>query len=152
MTIIFMNKNTNMNKIINKKNKENREKKVKLPEPESEKPVYVFKSYYYTIIHSLLIFVYGYTLLFNNSIYHLLVLLVIVSLNICAIMLFQDCPITKLEKKYSSRSIVEQRILYLKNNLFMYGGANSYESQIECVLNFWCLIAGKIFVLMMRQG
>jgi ABC-type bacteriocin/lantibiotic exporter with double-glycine peptidase domain len=127
------------------KNKKNKEKR----EPESAFTS-VFKSYYYTIIHSLLIFVYGYTLLFNNSIYHLLVLLVIVSLNIFAIMLFQDCPITKLEKKYSMNSIVEQRILYLKNNIFMYKGANRYESQLECVLNFWCLIAGKIFVLMLN--
>jgi ABC-type bacteriocin/lantibiotic exporter with double-glycine peptidase domain len=133
-----------------KKNKQREKREKNLgTDSESDNAYSVFKSYYYTIIHSLLIFVYGYTLLFNNSIYHLLVLLVIVSLNICAIMLFQDCPITKLEKKYSTNSIVEQRILYLKNNIFMYKGTNRYESQLECVLNFWCLIAGKIFVLML---
>jgi hypothetical protein len=130
----------------NKKNKEKNGEKKDDSICES-----VFKSYYYTVIHSLLIFVYGYILLFHHNINHLLVLLIIVSLNICAIMLFQDCPITKLEKKYSSNSIVEQRILYLKNHVFMYKGANRYESQLECVLNFWCLIAGKIFMLMIKQ-
>jgi hypothetical protein len=97
----------------------------------------------YSHIHNLFIFLLSFILLFNCNIYHLLVLLCIVSLDAFSIVVLHECPLTRLEEKYSNISIFKERLKLIKSAEIVYNCNHKYEQQIELLINVWLLVAGK---------
>jgi hypothetical protein len=97
----------------------------------------------YSHIHNIFIFLLSFILLFNCNIYHLLVLLGIVSLDAFSIVVLHECPLTMLEEKYSNISIFKERLKLIKSSGIVYNCNHKYEQQIELLINVWLLVAGK---------
>ena len=54
----------------------------------------------YNVIHDIFIFVIAFIIIFNNNLYYLTILLIIVSLDAVSIVVLHKCPLSTLEKKY----------------------------------------------------
>ena len=95
------------------------------------------------LIHNIFIFAVGFILLFNNNLFYLAVLLIIVSLDALSVVILHECPLTTMEKKYMNISSCDIRNNILKNSGIVYNCDHDYEKQIELLINVWMLIAGK---------
>lgn len=102
---------------------------------------------YYGFLHTLLIMLGAIIILFSKNIYHLSVLLLIISLDAFAIVVRHDCPLTEMEQKYLGTSGKRKINEFLKNYGVVYNCDHLYESQLELVINFWALTACKIVIL-----
>lgn len=103
---------------------------------------------YYQTLHNIIILGGAFVILFNTNVYHLIVLLIIVSLDAFANVVCHDCPLTNLEKHYLKSSLSHDRRKTFKNLNIMYKCNHVYESQVELIVNMWTLIAAKIIVLL----
>lgn len=103
---------------------------------------------YYQLLHNIIIIGGALVVLFNTNIYHLIVLLIIVSLDAFANVVCHDCPLTNLEKRYLKSSLSHDRRKTFKNLNIMYKCNHIYESQVELIVNMWTLIAAKIIILL----
>ena len=102
----------------------------------------------YEIIHSIFIFLVAIIFCFNNNVIHLIILLIIVSLDALSIIALHNCPITILEKKYFKNSSSDKRDKILKNLGISYKCNHIYEKQIELLINVWLLVSGKcLFII-----
>jgi hypothetical protein len=97
----------------------------------------------YSHIHNVYIFVISFIILFNCNIYYLLVVLFIVSLDAFSIVVLHECPLTRLEEKYSKYSIFKDRVNLIKSTGIVYNCNHQYEQQLELLINVWLLVAGK---------
>ena len=104
---------------------------------------------YYILFHSLIIFLIGFNLVFNVNVNHLIVLLIIVSLDAFSIVVLHGCPLTTLEQKYLGTNGCDERTNQFKDFGIFYKCEHEYEKQLELLINVWTLIAGKILVLIM---
>jgi hypothetical protein len=98
----------------------------------------------YLQIHNFIIFTITLITIFNNSIYHLIIILVIISLDAFSIVVLHECPLTRLERKYLGQSSVDIRNKWLKHLNISYDCKHDYEKQIELLINVWCIVAFKI--------
>jgi hypothetical protein len=105
----------------------------------------------YLLIHSLFIVFCAFILLFSNSVIHLTILLLIVSLDAFSIVVLHECPLTILEKKYMGINCSEMRQKDLKNAGIHYRCNHTYEKQIELMINVWLLVAFKICCILFSQ-
>jgi len=111
------------------------------------------KGIYYNILHFLLILGCCIVLLFNNNVYHLSILLLIVSLDSISIVFLHDCPLTKLEKQYLNISGRELMNIAYKKLGVLYKCDHFYESQLELLINVWSLVVLKIlFIIVFQYG
>lgn len=101
----------------------------------------------YTLIHSTLIFLVGFSFIFSINIFHLIVVLIIVSLDAFSIVVLHSCPLTILEKKYMGESSSDIRKKFLKELGISYNCDHEYEIQIEFMINVWILIAIKCLIV-----
>jgi hypothetical protein len=108
---------------------------------------FIIKGKYYCCIHYLFILLCSFILLFNKSVLHLTILLIIISLDALSIVILHGCPLTHLEKKYLGMSLLDERSAYLKGCNIMYSCQHEYEKQIELLINVWSLIAFKILII-----
>lgn len=104
---------------------------------------------YYGYLHSIILLFGLIIILFSNKISHLLIVLLILCLDGIANILFQDCPLTVLEKKYCKISLSK-----LKNNIYKKLGVNYkcnhvYENQLEMIINGICGTTLKIFIIIL---
>ena len=85
----------------------------------------------YMVIHSFIIFLVCFVFMFNCNILHLIVVLIIVSLDAFSIVVLHNCPLTILEKKYLKHSSSDIQKKCLKNLGICYNCDHIYENQIE---------------------
>lgn len=102
---------------------------------------------YYSYLHILIMFLGLSIVLFSNNIFYLFAVLLILCLDGIANILFQDCPISVLEKKYLGMSMTE-----LKQKIYSKLGINfkcnhAFESQLEIIINVACAIVLKILII-----
>ena len=108
--------------------------------------------YYYQIYHYIIIFGGGFVILFNTNPYHLLVLLIIISLDAFANVVVHDCPLTTLERKYMNSSLAHDRREHLFGANICYTCNHVYESQVELIVNMWTMVACKIIVILAKRS
>lgn len=107
-------------------------------------PVYLIRtSKPYMVLHTLFIVLLSFVALFSCNMWHLAVLLIVVSLDALSIVVLHECPLTTLEKKYYGESLCDIRTEELKNAGIVYNCSHEYEKQIELLINVWMLVAGK---------
>ena len=106
---------------------------------------------YYTTLHYRLIRISGVILLFSNNILYLtLMSLIIVSDGACIVTL-HNCPLTQLEQRYIQQDAMSSFKATLAGADLMYDCNHVYESQLEFVINLWCLVALKMLVLVLMR-
>jgi hypothetical protein len=101
----------------------------------------------YFQIHNFIIFTITFITVFNNSIYHLIIILIIISLDAFSIVVLHECPLTGLERKYLGESSIEIRNKCLKDLNISYDCEHDYEKQIELLINIWCIVSFKILCI-----
>jgi len=104
---------------------------------------------YYWLLHALIMTGSGIVLLFDNNIYHLLVIFNIVCIDCIACVFLHDCPLTILENKYLYNSIVNDKSDVLKNANILYKCNHQYEKTLEFLTNMVCFLFGKITFLIL---
>lgn len=106
---------------------------------------------YYTTLHYLLILISGVILLFSNNVFYLtLMSLIIISDGACIVTL-HNCPLTQLEQRYAQRDAMSSFKATLAGADLLYDCNHVYESQLEFVINLWCLVALKMLVLVLMR-
>ena len=106
---------------------------------------------YYIYLHFIVLLFGLIIILFSNKIIHLIIILLVLCLDGIANILFQDCPLTVLEKKYNPISMSK-----LKNKIYKKLGINYkcnhiYENQLELITNAICIVTLKIFIIILCQ-
>jgi hypothetical protein len=101
----------------------------------------------YHILHNFYIFLIGIILLFNKNLFHLIILLIIISLDAFSIVVLHNCPLTILEQKYLKTSLFKQRNKLIKKIGIPYKCNHEYEQTLEGVINVWMLIASKCLLI-----
>lgn len=108
---------------------------------------------YYQWAHNLIIYGGGFLILFNSNPIHLIILLIIITLDGVANTIRHNCPLTEMEKKYLGTSLTEERKKTLCNAGILYKSSdNIYESQFEVIVNMWTLTAVKIIVILIVRS
>jgi hypothetical protein len=107
--------------------------------------------YYYQIIHYALVVLICIIVLFNNNPIHLVIVLIIVSLDAFSVVVLHNCPLTILEKKYLKSSLVKDRMNVFKKLRISYKCNHIYEQQLELLTNVWSAIACKILVILIMK-
>ena len=103
---------------------------------------------FYMLLHSWFIGLLVFVALFNNNVFHLIILLIIISLDAFSVVVLHQCPLTLLEKKYLKISSSELRAELLKNMNIVYQCDHEYEKHIELLINSWTVIAGKCLIIL----
>lgn len=106
---------------------------------------------YYQILHGLFFCLIVFIFLFSDNIHHLIILLLLLAMDTFSIVVFHDCPLSLLEKKYLGLSTVENRIYHMKNSNIMYSTNKVYELTLDILINAWSLIAMKILILIFLE-
>jgi hypothetical protein len=101
----------------------------------------------YLQIHNYIILTILFVTIFNNSIIHLIIILIIISLDAFSIVVLHECPLTGLERKYLGVSGMDVRIKCLKELKISYNCDHDYEKQIELLINIWCIVVIKILFI-----
>ena len=97
----------------------------------------------YMIIHTIFIILIGFVAMFSCNMWHLAILLIVVSLDALSIVVLHECPLTTLERKYYGESMCDIRTEELKKAGIVYTCSHEYEKQIELLINGWMIVAGK---------
>lgn len=104
--------------------------------------------FYYVYLHFLIMFLGILVILFSNKISYLIIILLILCLDGLSNILFQDCPLTILEKKYSKISISKLKNKIYKKLGINYKCSHVYENQLEIIINAICATTLKIFIIL----
>jgi len=107
---------------------------------------------YYTILHSFFVVAIGYLICFVNDMSYLVIGLLIMSLDGYANVVLHNCPLSMMEEKYLDKSGIETRLEMLRTMGIMYSATNTYDIQLETIINAWTLIAGKILLLIIFRN
>ena len=110
----------------------------------------LMKGGYYKCLHAIYIYLLMFVILFNNNIYHLLVLLCIIMLNAFAVTVRNRCPLSEFEEKYTKESAYLTRQNILKS-IINYSCTHEYESTIEMLLNTWCMLSFKCIIIIILK-
>ena len=106
---------------------------------------------YYGWLHLFIMISSGIILLFDNNIYHLIILLNIVFLDCISCVFVHDCPLTPLENKYLKGCLVDwEPFIFSKMNI-LYKCDHRYEMTLEFLTNMLALIYGKINLLILMK-
>ena len=102
----------------------------------------------YIYIHNFLIVFTSFIFLFSNNLFHLAIVLLIISLDAFSIVVMHNCPLTQMEKKFLNTSTSDERKRIMKNLGISYHCDHIYEQQIELMINVWLIVVGKILVIL----
>jgi len=105
----------------------------------------------YGIIHDLFIIIIVIIGFFNTSLFHLIILLIIISLDAFSIVVLHECPLTTMERKYLNITSCDIRNKMLKQSGIVYHCDHDYEKQIELLINVWLLIACKCLIILLLK-
>lgn len=114
---------------------------------EIKKFLYKIPGIYYASIHSLFMLLIGLIIYFVTDKYFLCMTLLVISLDAFANVIFFDCPLSSLEKKYLQTSMIETRLQSIQKWGMMYSNDKCYDTQLEVIINGWTLCAAKILIL-----
>ena len=114
---------------------------------EIKKFLYKIPGIYYASIHSLFMLLIGLIIYFVTDKYFLCMTLLVISLDAFANVIFFDCPLSSLEKKYLQTSMIETRLQSIQKWGMMYSNDKCYDTQLEVLINGWTLCAAKILIL-----
>lgn len=89
----------------------------------------------------------GIIIFFVTNKSYLCMTLFVISLDAFANVVFFDCPLSSLEKKYLNTSLIDSRLKSIQNYGMMYANNKIYDTQLEVIINGWTLCAGKILLL-----
>jgi hypothetical protein len=103
---------------------------------------------YYLILHSAIVISGTLVIIFDTNLIHLIITLIVVSLDAFANVVVHECPLTVLERKYLGTSMVDERIKVFQNLNIFYTAEDSYESTFELIVNIWSIVSLKIFCIM----
>jgi hypothetical protein len=98
-------------------------------------------------IHYAIVMAACFILLFSNNIFYIFILLNIVCIDILCIIVLQQCPVFKLEKKYKKVTTLELKAIYLGKYNFEYNCRHYYEMQLDFLINLQASIFLKIVSL-----
>ena len=101
----------------------------------------------YIVIHCLLMFLISFAFIFSNNIVHLIIVLILVSLDAFSVVVLHSCPLTLLEQKYIGESSSDQRRNIIETLNISYNCDHEYEKQVELMINVWLLIAMKCLTI-----
>ena len=107
---------------------------------------------YYCTIHMLFMVLIGVIIFFVTNKTYLCMTLLVISLDAVANVVFFDCPLSSLEKKYLNTSMVETRLTSLQKWGMMYANDRCYDTQLEVIINGWTLCAAKILTLIVMDS
>jgi hypothetical protein len=107
---------------------------------------YVFGTYY-KVLHYIFMILITVIVIFSNNITYLVIIVNLLLIDTFSIVVFNDCPLSILEKKYLGVSDVENRLYYMKNSNIMYTNNKVYDSTLDNLINAWSLVAIKILLL-----
>ncbi len=102
---------------------------------------------YYVFMHMLFMILIGIIIFFVTKKSYLCMTLLVISLDAIANVVFFDCPLSSLEKKYLKTSMIETRLNSLQKYGMMYANNRYYDTQLEVIINGWTLCAAKILCL-----
>lgn len=102
---------------------------------------------YYVVMHMLFMILIGIIIFFVTNKAYLCMTLIVISLDAVANVVFFDCPLSSLEKKYLDWSMIESRLISLQKSGMMYANHRYYDTQLEVIINGWTLCAAKILCL-----
>jgi hypothetical protein len=106
---------------------------------------------YYWLLHVFIMMSSGIILIFNNNIYHLLVILIFACLDAVACIFVHDCPLTLLENKYMNKSMVDTKFFFMNNSNILYKCEHKYEKTLEFLTNMIAFLYGKILLLILMK-
>ena len=107
--------------------------------------------YYYMYVHYFIMLACGTILLLDTNIFHLVMLLNVMMLDLLAIVICHDCPLTALEKKYLKKTLVGETKKQLRNLPICFNCTHSYESTFEFLTNMALLIVLKLILLVFMR-
>ena len=107
---------------------------------------------YYCTIHMLFMVLIGVIVFFVTNKTYLCMTLLVISLDAVANVVFFDCPLSSLEKKYLNTSMIETRLTSLQKWGMMYANDRCYDTQLEVIINGWTLCAAKILTLIIMDS
>lgn len=103
---------------------------------------------YYSVLHIILMVLCTLTLTFCTNVIILTSLLVILLIDGISNVFFKNCILTIYEDRYSSSNGITNSFRIFMNSLQIgYERKNVYESQLETIVNVWCMTAFKILSL-----
>jgi hypothetical protein len=102
---------------------------------------------YYCLVHTLFMILIGIIIFFVTNKSYLCMTLLVISLDAIANVVFFDCPLSSLEKKYLNSSMIESRLNSIQQYGMMYANNRIYDTQLEVIINGWTLCAAKILCL-----
>ena len=107
---------------------------------------------YYWLLHAFIMLSSGTVLLFDNNVYHLLILFNVTCMDAVACIFLHDCPLTVLEQKYMKTSVMQERTKCFNRSPFLYRCNHVYEQTLEFLTNMTCFILGKICYLLILKS
>jgi hypothetical protein len=107
---------------------------------------------FYSIIHLVFMLTSVLCLCFSNNIYHLFIFIIIMSFDFVSNLIYQDCPLTTLEMNYFGNSINKEFKKKMHNLGIHYKCNHIYETQLDCIITTFSMIAIKILTLIFIQS
>lgn len=109
------------------------------------------KGNYYGCLHFILMIFGIFILLFSTNKIHLIILLLVVSLDSIALVMLNLCPLSLLENKYLQTNYTSEKCTFLQHLGINYKCDHIYEYQLELLINFWTLTVIKIFFIIILE-
>ena len=102
---------------------------------------------YYGLMHIVIMILGATLLLFDNNVFHLWVLLSIISIDALSTVIMHNCPLTLLERKYLGVGWKGCQTKFFKKIKIDFRCNHEYESTIELLTNLGALTILKILVI-----
>lgn len=106
----------------------------------------------YSHFHYIYMYFVIFIIIFDTNIYHLFILLMIMTLDALAIICIHQCPITYMEKKYVKETDAELGNRMMKKLNISYNCDHVYEQQLGSVIIVLYFIALKCISIMVLQS
>jgi hypothetical protein len=110
----------------------------------------LMKGFYYKFLHSIYAFLGCFILLFNNNLTHLTFVLLFITMNAFAVVVYQRCPLNEFEEKYTKETLYSTRKKCLKTCI-NYSCEHEFEYTIEVLLNAWSLVCLKCLLILVLK-
>ena len=102
---------------------------------------------YYSLLHTIIMALGLFVIIFSNDLSSLICLLNILFLDSLSNIIMYDCPLTMLEKSYLGYSFTSTRLEFLQNIGILYTNSRIYDTQLEIIINVSAACIFKILCL-----
>jgi len=123
--------------------------KIYCPNVQQQSFLHVCIGTYYTILHIILMALFGIVVLFSNNLLYLFIVFIIMFLDVLANIGCHDCLLTMTETKYLETSCKHERASKCLDAGIVYKCRHYYENQLDVISNASALAGIKIcFILL----